>query len=161
MDRIVHRTVTLPCMPRRAFELFTRDDLLCRWLCIEADVEAKEGGRYELFWDPADHTVDSTVGCRITALQRDQFLAFEWKSSRQFAALANAADPLTHVVVFFLPLPAGTTVHLVHSGWRGTTDWEEARRWQEHAWQVAFDALEQIARDDGGGPERRSSRPSS
>jgi hypothetical protein len=36
-------------------------------------------------------------------------------------------------------------VHLIHSGWRSTPEWEEARRWQDQAWDQAFERLEQLA----------------
>jgi hypothetical protein len=59
----------------------------------------------------------------------------------------NTADPLTHVTVFFSAMncendenPA-TEVHLVHTGWRSTTEWEEARLWFQNAWNMAFQAL--------------------
>ena len=87
---------------------------------------------------------NSTIGCRITAIEPDQFLSFEWRSPKQFKHFANQADPLTHVVVLFVPRGESTHVHLIHSGWRGTPEWEEARRWQGQAWSVAFERLEKL-----------------
>ena len=46
------------------------------------------------------------------------------------------------VVVFFIPHGAETDVHLIHSGWRNTAEWEEARQWQATAWRGAFKELE-------------------
>ncbi len=144
-DRIIHLTGVVPVPPPRAFAFFTRTDLLQAWLTAEAEVEPRVGGKYELFWEPGDRENNSTIGCRITALAPDQLLAFQWRSPRQFKAFANMADPLTHVVVVFVPEGAGTCIHLVHSGWRSGPEWEEARLWQERAWSVAFTALERGA----------------
>lgn len=144
-DRIVTTSAFLPVPPDEAFEFFTDDGRLRSWLAADADVEARVGGRYELFWDPADRDNDSTIGCRVTAIAPPQFLAFQWRSPRQYKELANAADPLTHVVVLFVPERAGTRVHLVHSGWRSDPQWEEARRWQERAWTGAFQQLERVS----------------
>lgn len=56
----------------------------------------------------------------------------------------NAADPLTHVAVFFVPASGKTEVYLVHSGWRSSPEWEEARRWFVKMWEHAFSQLEEL-----------------
>jgi hypothetical protein len=54
----------------------------------------------------------------------------------------NYADPLTHVIVLFTPRNhARTDVHLIHSGWRNTRLWEDARVWFNQAWRSAFEEL--------------------
>jgi uncharacterized protein YndB with AHSA1/START domain len=143
MDSIIHASVSLQCDVGHAFELFTNSRLLESWLTEVAEVEPVEGGKYELFWQPADRQNDSTIGCRITAFEHDTFLSFEWKSAKQYKHFANAADPLTHVVVFFIPRGECTQVHVVHSGWRSSQEWEEARKWQERAWAISLDRLRQ------------------
>jgi uncharacterized protein YndB with AHSA1/START domain len=147
MDKVIHLTARLGCDPHRAFEHFTVDEQLETWLTAAAEVEPAVGGRYELFWEPEHRERNSTLGCRITALEPDTLLAFEWRSPQQFSHFANDAAPLTHVVVLFAPRAAGTEVHLIHSGWRSTPEWEEARQWQEQAWTVALARLEQQAQD--------------
>jgi len=146
MDKIIYQTVKLPCDAAGAFEMFTSSELLEKWLTVKADVEARVGGRYELFWNPDEPAFDSTVGCRVTALEPGKLLAFQWKSPKQYSAFMNECDPLTHVTVAFLPGEEGgrpfTEVHLVHSGWRGTAEWEEARQWFVRNWEGAFAELE-------------------
>lgn len=144
-DRVIHVSALLAVPPVRAFEYFTRADLLVGWLTAAADVELRVGGKYELFWEPADRENNSTIGCRISAMQANQFLAFQWRSPKQFKAFANGADPLTHVVVSFVPEGPGTRVHLVHTGWRSSSEWEDAYIWQERAWSGAIKKLERIA----------------
>jgi len=144
-DRVIHVEALLRVPPARAFEYFTRADLLVRWLTTAAEVEPKVGGKYELFWEPTDRENNSTIGCRISAMRADQLLAFQWRSPKQFKTFANGADPLTHVVVSFMPEGSGTRIHLVHTGWRSSSEWEEARTWQERAWSGAIKELEQIA----------------
>ncbi len=144
-DKIIHLTVDLPVTPQRAFAYFTDNKLLETWLAPVAQVETKVGGRFELFWEPAVRENNSTIGCRITAIESGQFLSFQWRSPRQFKSFANNADPLTHVVVFFVQEGKGTRVNLVHSGWRSSAEWEEARKWQEQAWSAAFSDLQRRA----------------
>jgi uncharacterized protein YndB with AHSA1/START domain len=144
-DRVVTASAFLPVPPDDAFQYFTSTALLESWLTAVADVETRVGGRYELFWEPADRENNSTIGCRVTALAPAQLIAFQWRGPKPFKSFANAADPLTHVVVSFVPEAAGTRIHLVHSGWRSSPEWEEARLWQERAWTGAFRQLEQLA----------------
>lgn len=144
MDKIIYISTLLHCSPHEAFRFFTVNKLLEKWLTEVAEVEPVVGGKFELFWNPDDRENDSTIGCRITAIKPDKFLSFEWKSPQQFKHFANDADPLTHVVVFFIPEGDQTQVNLIHSGWRSSTEWEEARAWFERAWQMTFQNLENL-----------------
>jgi uncharacterized protein YndB with AHSA1/START domain len=146
VDRIIHVSAQVRSPAATAFSLFVEPRLLEGWLAVAAEVDARPGGMYHLFWSP-DRENDCTAGCRITAMDPPQLLSFEWKSPRQFKHFANQADPLTHVAVFFLPGADGTRVHLLHSGWRSSPEWEEARSWQQRAWEQAFRELEKY----GGG----------
>lgn len=146
MDKIIDISLRLPCEPKKAFEMFTVNELLESWLTVRADVEPKVGGKYELFWNPEDKLIDSTFDCKVTAIETNKFLSFEWKGPKQFKHFMNQADPLTHVVVFFIPCNEEggklcTELHIIHSGWRSSPDWEEARQWFEKAWQNALDNL--------------------
>ena len=142
MDKVFHCSTELLCTPQQAYEYFTKKELLEAWLVPLAEVEPRLGGNYQLFWNPANQENDSTIGCKITALEPGIFIAFEWKSPKQFKHFANSADPLTHCVVLFAPGRKGTSVHLIHSGWRSTPEWMEAADWQERAWTLAFKELE-------------------
>jgi len=142
MNKIIHLSLELECNTAQAFEWFTDNEKLTSWLTELAEVEPKVGGKYELFWNPDDKRYDSTIGCKITAIESDKLLAFEWKGPKQYSAFMNSADPLTHVTVFFVPLShTSTEVHLVHSGWRSSAEWEEARQWFENMWTWAFSEL--------------------
>lgn len=143
-DRVIHVNRLLAVSPARAFEYFTSAELLVGWLTAAAEVEPIVGGKYELFWEPADRENNSTIGCRISAMQAGQFLAFQWRSPKQFKSFANDADPLTHVAISFVPEGSGTRVHLIHTGWRSSSEWEEARIWQEQAWSGAIRELVRI-----------------
>lgn len=147
MDKILHHSVRLSCDRKRAFKMFTVNENLQSWLTTIADIEPVVGGKYELFWNPDDRENDSTSGCKITAIEPNIFLSFEWKGPKQYKDFMNNADPLTHVVVCFADCAEGggqapcTEVHVVHSGWRSSPQWEEARLWFEKAWDFSLDAL--------------------
>lgn len=142
MDKIIYHVISMKCNPQKAFEMFTVNKHLEKWLTQKAFVELKVGGKYELFWNPEDKENDSTIGCKILALQPSEFLCFEWKGPKQFKHFMNEVKPLTNVVVFFIPSSEGTEVHLLHTGWRDTPEWEEARLWFDKAWAEALSELQ-------------------
>jgi uncharacterized protein YndB with AHSA1/START domain len=154
MTEILHVSVRLRCDPHKAYEMFTVNKLLESWLITpfseggHAEIEPVLGGKYELFWEPMDMENNSTIGCKVTAIQLDKILAFDWKGPLEFKHFMNAADPLTHVVVSFLPNSKGpiesTEVHLIHSGWGNSPEWHKAREYFMHAWNGAFRNLEKI-----------------
>ena len=149
VDRIIHQSAHLRCDVHRAFELFTVNEDVQSWLASLADIEPHEGGKYELFWDVENREENSTLGCKVTAIEGDRFLSFEWRGPTQYLHFMNDADPLTHVVVFLIPSSDGsgpcTEVHVVHTGWRSSPEWEEARQWFVKAWRVTFEELERQA----------------
>jgi uncharacterized protein YndB with AHSA1/START domain len=138
MDKIIYQSTKLKCDAQKAFEMFTVNEHLEKWLCETADVEARVGGKYELFWNPKDRENDSTIGCKILAINSAKVLCFEWKGPKQFKHFMNRGGPLTHVIVFFSPQKEDTEIHLIHTGWGSTREWEEARLWFDKAWVEAF-----------------------
>lgn len=146
MNKILHHSVRLKCDTHTAFQYFIDKVKLQSWLAPLVEVDTVVGGKYELFWAPEEPEYDSTIGCRITAIERDKLLAFEWKGPKQYSHFMNSADPLTHVTVAFFQIntgsETGTEIQLVHTGWRSTSEWEEARQWFQKAWDFAFSELE-------------------
>jgi uncharacterized protein YndB with AHSA1/START domain len=145
MDKIIYKSVKLNCNAQKAFEMFTENHNLEKWLTQLADVEPKMSGKYELFWNPEDRESDSTIGCKVLAIESGKFLAFEWKGPKPFKHFMNSAKPLTHVIAFFIASAKGTEVHLLHTGWRDSAEWDEARRWFEKAWTKALEELQKYA----------------
>lgn len=142
MDTIIFYSARLECDAKQAFEMFTVNERLEKWLTIMADVEPRVGGKYELFWNPKDRENDSTIGCKVLAIQPDKFLCFEWKGPKQHKHFMNERRPLTNVVIFFIPCEEETEVYLLHTGWGDTEEWKEARQWFDKAWAMAFSELQ-------------------
>jgi len=142
MDKVIHHSVRLACGCQKAFEMFTVNECLQKWLTEKADVEPNVGGKYELFWNPKDRENDSTIGCKVLAINEDKFVCFEWKGPIRFKHFMNAASPLTCVTVFFIPCEEGCEVHLLHTGWRDTNEWEQARQWFNEQWKTALTQLQ-------------------
>ncbi len=142
MDKIIYRSASLRCDTQKAFEMFTLNKHLEKWLTQKADVEPRIGGKYELFWNPKDRENDSAIGCKVLAVHQNKFLSIEWKGPKQFKHFVNEVRPLTNVVVFFIPCQKHTEVHVLHTGWRDTPEWEEARQWFDKAWIMSLSELQ-------------------
>ena len=147
MENIIQLNVEIDCDINTAFDMFTQNRLLESWLTAKAEVEPKVGGKFELFWVPENREHDSTIGCKITGIEKPFCLSFDWKGPQQFESFMNFTDPLTHVIAFFTQeiktTPNKTTIRLFHTGWRNTTEWQEARDWFEKAWVNAFEVLKE------------------
>jgi len=146
MQNIIQVEIELNCDVSEAFDFFTVNERLESWLPEKAEIEPKVGGKYELFWDPKNRDINSTIGCKITSVERNKFLSFEWKGPEMFQSFMNFCDPLTHVVVVFSPSSNDaqkTTLYLFHSGWRDEPEWQKARDYFEKAWTGALTTLKE------------------
>ena len=143
MEDIIVVKKELDCDIEMAFSMFINNDLLEKWLTVKANVEPKVGGRYELFWEPEDPENNSTIGCRVTGIEKNKFISFDWKGPAKFKNIMNFADPLTHIVVFFSQIPNSekSIIHLFHTGWRNDSNWREPREYFQKAWSMALEEL--------------------
>ncbi|MBY9009104.1 MAG: SRPBCC domain-containing protein [Candidatus Lokiarchaeota archaeon] len=146
MQNIIHIEIELSFGISEAFKYFTVNEQLESWLPEKAEVEPKVGGKYELFWAPENREINSTIGCKVTSIEKDRFVSFEWKGPEQFQNFMNFTDPLTHVIVVFSSSRADeskTTVNLFHTGWRNDPEWKKARDYFEKAWFGALNGLKE------------------
>jgi len=153
VTEILHLSVHLRCGACRVFEMFTLNRLVESWLIKpysprgHAEIQPHLGGKYELLCDPEHKDQNSTFECKVTAIVPDRLLAFDWKGPVEYKEIMNI-DPLNHVVVSFFTMgEASTEVHLVHSGWGNSKDWDEARGYFQQAWSSAFKKLENICNE--------------
>ena len=142
MDKIILETATLNCSTEKAFEMFTSKKHLESWLTAKAEVEPQVGGKYELLWEPSDPENNSTKGCKILAIDKPNYLNFEWRGPKQYKHFMNNVRPLTNVTIIFTSKSDQTQVTLIHTAWRDTDDWEQARQYFINAWKGAFGQLE-------------------
>ena len=120
---------------------WTETERITEWFAPAANIVPVEGGAFELFFDPADHTHMSTIGCVITAFEPMERLAFTWKGPDQFAQLMNEPVPATSVDVTFQQDNGSTRIRIVHGGWGDCDDWNEAWDWHFKAWEEVLRSL--------------------
>ncbi|MFX1364409.1 MAG: SRPBCC domain-containing protein [Promethearchaeota archaeon] len=146
MENIIIIKEELECDTSTAFKMFTNNKSLESWLTEEADIEPKLGGKYELFWDPNNKKSNSTIGCKITGIEKNKFISFDWKGPVEFESFMNCADPLTHVIVFFSQNESDSNISnifLFHTGWRDNSEWQKARIYFDKAWLKALENLKE------------------
>lgn len=136
----LERTYAAPV--EQVWAAWTQNAALATWLSAKANVSTEIGGPYELFWEPDHPDRNSTLGCHVTAVQPNVRLAFSWKGPVPYADLMNVEPlPTSVTVTFESRCDNGTRVTLQHLGWGSSQRWQEAKAWQEKAWQVALDEL--------------------
>ncbi len=144
MENIILIKEEIECDNPTAFKMFTVNKFLESWLTNEADVDPKVRGKYELFWDPTNKEFNSTIGCKITGIEKNKFISFDWKGPVEFSSSMNIADPLTHVIIFISQKDNDsnkTIIHLFHTGWKNGPEWDKARNYFENAWKNALQDL--------------------
>ncbi len=120
---------------------WTKSDKVSQWFAPAANIVAKEGGAYELFFDPSDHTHMSTLGCVIIKIEPMKELSFTWKGPDQFSKLMNEPNPITFVEILFEKEKKGSRVFIRHSGWKEGKAWDEAKSWHATAWKQVLESM--------------------
>ena len=88
-------------LPEFVWLAWTITERVERWFSPEAKIIAELGGAYELFFDPEDHSQQSTIGCVITHIEPMKKLRFTWKGPDQFRKLMNSPEAVTSVQVTY------------------------------------------------------------
>ncbi|MFX0113139.1 MAG: SRPBCC domain-containing protein [Candidatus Hodarchaeota archaeon] len=126
------------------WDAWTNTEVITKWFSPEANIEPQVGGSFELFFDPTDHSHESTQGCVLTTVEKNRVLEFTWKGPGQFAELMNDPASLTTVKVEFSEEDERIKLRLEHKGWGISPDWNDARRWHEEQWTNVLKELKQF-----------------
>ncbi len=130
--------VTIPLPIPMVHAALVEPARLRSWLCDEAAVEPRVGGRYALRWTGTP--AFSSPGA-ITQLTPDVDVGFRWYAPAPYSALMNEPEPRTTVYVRLQESPEGIDVTLEHAGWGSGESWEEARSWHFHFWEERLQRL--------------------
>ncbi|WP_339320046.1 SRPBCC domain-containing protein [Paenibacillus sp. FSL R10-2734] len=123
------------------WKAWTEADRLSEWFAPEVLVDLKEGGKYELYFDPSNNQSMSTAGCKIIRIEAPHTLVFEWKGPDPFAEVMNNPANLTQVELNLKALSDGTLVTIFHSGWTEAEPSQTAKSWHEQAWTQMLSSL--------------------
>ncbi|MCG7344853.1 SRPBCC domain-containing protein [Sporosarcina sp. ACRSL] len=150
-DKAISKEVTIHAPLNLVWHAWTISERVSEWFAPETVVELREGGAYELYFIPGNHTNMNTKGCKITKLINDKELSFTWKGPDPFEALMNKEDELTIVNVSFKSInDHSTKVVVEHIGFKDHEDWTEAINWHQMAWSGVLQSLKSALEKDEG-----------
>lgn len=120
---------------------WTESARITEWFAPAAEIEPKAGGKFELYFNPANRESMCTAGCTLLQYDEPHILVFEWKGPDPFAETMNQGN-LTTVKVSFRPeQDGGTRITLEHTGWKDTEASLQAREWHVDAWRGMLASL--------------------
>lgn len=139
-DLVLERTVSGP--PAEVYRAFTTRDGVRSFFAPDARIEPRVGGTYELVFLPeAQPGAQGSEGCRLTALEPGQRVAFTWNFPPSIPVL-RASRAMTNVAITLEPASGGTRVRLTHSGFQEGADYHRGRAYFEEAWKLVLARLE-------------------
>src|SRR5690606_9049355 len=142
-DTAINKEITINVPINLVWLAWTISERDSEWFATESDIEAKEGGAYELYFIHGNRENMNTNGSIITKPVDETELHFNLKGQYQFEALMNNENGLTNVKVSFDSINEDSTkVILEHTGFSDDSeDWNEAIKWHEMAWSGVLDSL--------------------
>jgi len=140
-------------LPRgEVWRLLATSDGWRRFLNVDAHIELRPGGKFEILFDPqAQPGRQGSEGCTVLSFVPDELLSYTWNAPPKFE---HARARRTWVVIRLDELaPARTRVRLDHLGFAELAaedpdhraEWEEVRAYFQHAWGKVLDALQRQA----------------
>jgi len=124
------------------FSAWTTSKGIQDFLEVEADIDLRPGGRFELYFAPKDAVPPGkrgSEGCVILSYLPSQMLSFSWNAPPHFP---KERALRTWVVVRFREAGEGLVrVTLDHTGFGNDGQWDEVYTYFDNAWQNVLKAL--------------------
>jgi uncharacterized protein YndB with AHSA1/START domain len=145
-SRSIVLNVVVEAPADRVYELWTSREGANQFFGVDALIERRVGGLYEIYFLPRTHPdsdANSTKGHRVLGLDPGRALSFEW-GYPPFAAELRPNGP-TRVDVSFEPLrgqPLRTHVCLEHSGFGRGGSWDKLYEFFVRGWSDILFRLE-------------------
>lgn len=139
-ERPVVAEATIDASPAEVFDAWTTSAILAEWLGVEANVELRVGGPFELYFAADAPAGDrGSEDCQILGYVPDELLIVSWNSPPTLPEIRKAH---TQVGIRLTPDESGTHVRIVHTGMGDTDIWDQNRSYFESAWPSVLRALQ-------------------
>ena len=103
-----------PHAPETIWKALTTGDLIARWLMPAEGFQAEVGNRFTYRTTPAG-AWDGAIHCEVVEVMPNERLVYSWKGGHE--ANVGYGSKLDTLVTWTLaPVPDGTRVRIVHSG---------------------------------------------
>jgi uncharacterized protein YndB with AHSA1/START domain len=141
-ERAIDKQVEVAASLAQAWDAWTTREGITSFFAPDAKVEARAGGAFEIYFDPAAAPGSKGAdGMQFMALQPKTMLSFTWNAPPH---LPEARQQRTLVVVRFEPLgDKATRVSLHHTGWGDGGEWDQAYTYFDRAWGRVLGNLKQ------------------
>jgi len=141
-ERAIEKSVEIAASLDDAWAAWTTREGIVSFFAPDARVEARVGGPFEIYIDPAGAPgAKGADDMRFLALQPKRMLSFDWNAPPH---LPDARAQRTLVIVRFEPLGDKLTrVRLHHTGWGDGGQWDQAFSYFDRAWGNVLNNLKQ------------------
>jgi uncharacterized protein YndB with AHSA1/START domain len=132
----------LPHAPETLWKALTTGDLIGRWLMTPTGFEPVKGSRFTFQTTPAG-AWDGMIHCEVLEVIHNKRFTFTWQGGHE--SNAGYGSRLDTVVSFDLaPVPEGTRLRLVHSGFVPSKN-DAAFRNMSEGWKSVVQKIDAIA----------------
>ena len=143
MSNRIEQSIQIDAEPGVVFEALTTPELVRRWLCHEAEVEPRVGGRYEMHWSAVDR------GAAIKYEGSGEILDFSPGKRLAFRLEPADAPGAESVVEFRIePRDGASEVTLVQSGFVEGIEGSRVRDAYRRGWTGCLRVLRSLLEDD-------------
>lgn len=141
-ERAIRKEVVVDAPLAEVWNAWTTDQGAATFFAPQASIEAKLGGRYELYFSPNQPPgLRGAEGCKIQSIVPMKSLAFTWNAPPRFADIRKN-DLHTLVFLRFEELgPRNVRIHFTQLGWGEGNEWGAVYNYFVEAWDVVLGRL--------------------
>ncbi|MBI3665757.1 MAG: SRPBCC domain-containing protein [Acidobacteria bacterium] len=141
-ERVIRKQVVVDASLAEVWKAWTTSDGAATFFAPQANIEARLGGAYELYFFPDQpQGLRGAEGCQVHSIVPMKSLAFTWGAPPQFPDIRNSG---LHTLVFlrFEELgPRKVRVHFTELGWGEGEQWDKVYNYFVEAWDVVLGRL--------------------
>lgn len=137
--------IEVPISVKDAWEHFTIHHKIKRFFGVENQVEIKQGGPYEIYFD-----INAPIGqrgsenCKVLSFLPHKMLSFTWNAPPHIPTVRNHSYKSFVVITFESINENQSLVQLTHTGWLyEEEEWKATHRYFKQAWQFVLKQLKE------------------
>jgi uncharacterized protein YndB with AHSA1/START domain len=142
-SRTLRKEVTVAAPVAEVWRAWTTTEGVTTFFGPEAEVEARLGGPFEIYFFPAAPAgLRGSEGCKVHSLVPMQLLVFEWNAPPPIPAIRNSGLHTLVTIRLQEDGPNRTRVEMTQTGWGVGEDWDKTYAYFDKAWDSVLSNLE-------------------